>query len=93
MKTIRAAAAICAVSEIAGLFLLIGCQGGSSGMSAMQDAPASVRFPAFGPVVATAIVAAIGNGAPSARAESSRLAWNRATSVFDRRQGETARHQ
>ena len=47
MKTIRAAAAICAVSEIAGLFLLIGCQGGSSGMSAMQDAPASVRFPAL----------------------------------------------
>jgi hypothetical protein len=33
MKTIRAATTICAVSKIAGLFLLVGCQDGSSGMS------------------------------------------------------------
>ena len=33
MKTIRAATTICAVSGIADLFLLVGCQGGSSGMS------------------------------------------------------------
>jgi hypothetical protein len=33
MKTIRAATTICAVSKIAGWFLLVGCQDGSSGMS------------------------------------------------------------
>ena len=33
MKTIRTATTICAVSGIAGLFRLVGCQGGSSGIS------------------------------------------------------------
>ena len=33
MKTIRAATTICAVSKIASLFLLVGCQDGLSGMS------------------------------------------------------------
>ena len=36
MKTIRAATTICAVSEITGLFLLGGCQNGSSGMSGSE---------------------------------------------------------
>jgi hypothetical protein len=52
------------------------------------------QIPGIGPIVATAIVAAIGNGAAFRKGrETSLHGSGRATAVLDRRQGEAARHQ